>query len=139
MRNIIITSGTYGHYENGRLRPKDASSGAFAVSEAEAERLVSLELARYADTPVATPEAMSAVDEQGVRPAEDNDTAEGEYEDEDKPLYDESSSVSELRAIAKEHGLTFRVGMSKADMITALNEFFADAPTLEAEDPLDGI
>ena len=44
--------------------------------------------------------------------------------------------ASELRDLGKQYGLTFKVGMSKAEMIAALDDFFAvesEAPEADAE------
>ena len=94
-------------------------SGPFSLTNAEEERLVSMKVAVYVDgepapVPAETPELPDGV--VGI------------------PEYSVDSSISDLRAVGKMCGLTFKVGMSKADMVAALDEHIAEH-TVDDVDP----
>ena len=58
----------------------------------------------------------------------------------DETVVDKTMTAKELRELGKIYGLTFKVGMSKAEMVDALKDHFAaenaeddeDAPELDA-------
>jgi hypothetical protein len=55
-------------------------------------------------------------------------------EDEEADL--ESLSMKELKEIASEYGISYKVGMSKADLVNAINESESEEPpTMAAADP----
>ena len=57
-----------------------------------------------------------------------------EAEDEEADL--ESLSMKELKEIASEYGISYKVGMSKADLISAINESESEEPpAMAAADP----
>lgn len=111
---IKIKQGVYGHLVDGRVYPKDSTSAPFELSEAQEARLVGLGVAIYVDggSP-ALPEGGTAA-----------------------PLYSVDMKADELRAIAKDMGLTFKVGMSKAEMVEAL-EAHTKTGTEETGDDTD--
>lgn len=78
-------------------------SGSFSLAPDKEARLVSLGVARYVGGEPAPIPAELPAGVEGV------------------PAYSVDSSLSELRAIAKECGVTLKVGMSKADMVAALD------------------
>lgn len=51
---------------------------------------------------------------------------------EEAPEYDTSMKVDKLREIAKQMGLTFPVGTTKAEMVEAMDKFQAE--TVDADD-----
>ncbi|MBR6873029.1 MAG: hypothetical protein IKN17_05945 [Ruminococcus sp.] len=114
MTTVRVISGIYGLHIGGRLCPKNKESEPFEVDDREAERLVSLGVAEIVST-----------EEDAVNvPVE---------EPEDTELDDLSSkSVKELREIAKERGITFKVGTTKEEMVDTLS----DMPDLTAESPI---
>ena len=92
-------------------------NGAFQADEATEHRLVSLGVAAY----VAPPEPGAL-----PKPTEDNALP---------PDYDATMKMDQLRAIMKEHGVPFTLGMSKADAVAALDAHFGFQPEDDDEAP----
>ena len=142
MAKIKITRGFYGLHTKLGIRTKGPNDEAFEVDNNEAKRLVDLGIAKYiGDTPVATVEESADEDNASVNTPETEAPAESEYEGDsvtDIPEYSSDSTVTELRAIAKAEGISFKVGMTKSEMVEALDEHFGvmDAPDLSAETPV---
>ena len=138
MKNVKIISGTYGYNDGKHIIPKNRQSGVFALEDKEAERLVELEVAVYADVPKKSDKNEDIPSEN----EEDTDENGEEYAEADLS-YTENSTVSELRNVGKAVGLTFPVGTTKRDMLAALDSYFgqpeADAPALaiSAEEPVE--
>lgn len=117
--------------KNGEIRvvAKGPEDGPFTASPEQEARLVEQGLARRVDAPA--PVVVDA-------PIGFNETPD---EVEIRPL--DEMNANELRELGKEYGLTFRVGMKKADMIAAITAAQAepvevdetpdeDAPTFDA-------
>lgn len=138
---VKIISGVYGLPSGGLVIRKDKQSEAFEVPKAEAERIIGLGVAAYAEisTPSTDdntqinddPRKLSAVG--GVEPSEGNspeDETPSQSENEgvfdEKPEFDEKSSATFLRSLGKQLGLTFPVGTTKAQMVAELNRYYAD-------------
>ena len=146
MAKIKIIKGFFGHHVNiGKksvIRRKGPNDDAFEVDDETAKRLVDLGMAKYvAAVPVTTPPENSEEDDSSNNLPENEEPAEDENEEDagiDIPEYSIDSHVSELRTIAKAAGITFKVGMSKGDMVDALDKHFGvmDAPALSAETPV---
>ncbi len=143
MRTIRIISGVYGHRPAGSkfVEPKRAGDLPFLVEDEQAARLVALKVAVYADedknlddtgvaTAVAGRKDDSAVDNL---PPEDV-PSKGEIAAPGKPVYSADMKVAELREIMEDCGLTYKVGMSKADLVAALDDYFADDETAEDDE-----
>jgi len=110
MRYITIIRGAYGHRKaQGITETKTPTDAPFAVPEAEAARLVKLGVARYAEVPA----------DHLVAP----------------PEYDTEMHVDVLRGFMKDVGLKAPVGMSKVDMVAALDEFYGVEPEDDEPDP----
>jgi hypothetical protein len=93
---VKIINGVYGHYTEGKVVRKDKKSEPFDLEPDKAARLVSKGVAEYVyEVPV-------AVDEVEVPDLE-------------------NMTVSQLRAIGKQMGITFKVGTTKAEMVEALS------------------
>lgn len=91
-----------------RIKGMGPDDGPFSVSpESEAE-LVKKGIARYVEQPKADEGNATGADATNV------------------PEYSEGMKADQLREIGKQHGLTFKVGMSKADMVAALDKHFAE-------------
>ena len=142
MAKIKITRGFYGLHTRLGVKTKGPNDEAFEVDDNEAKRLVDLGIAKYiGDAPVATVKESADEDNASVNTPETEAPAESEYEGDsvtDIPEYSSDSTVAELRAIAKDEGISFKVGMTKSEMIAVLDEHFGvmDAPDLSAETPV---
>ena len=124
---IKIVQGVYGYLDkDGIVRPKTEADEPFTLTPEQEERLVRLGVAvlvgAAAEAPAAEPDQEepeqypigfdeAPVDERGL----------------------EEYSVKELREIGKDYGLTFKVGMSKAEMIQAIEKAEAELD-IDAED-----
>lgn len=102
---IQIISGVYGT----KTGMKRASDGSFKLSAKEEARLVNRGVAKYVGAPT-------------VEPPEDEDAPELPDGVTGIPEYSIETSAKELREIGKLCGLTFKVGMSKAEMVAALDK-----------------
>lgn len=119
---IKMIAGTFGLPVNGVIKPMTKDSGPFEAAPEQETRLVKLGLAVYVGEPTTLPDGVVGI-----------------------PEYSMESSAKELREIGKLCGLTFKVGMSKAEMIEALDahiventvegvEVNEDAPTFDASE-----
>ena len=104
-----------------------ADSGAFKADEATEQRLLSLGVARLVGKAVAT--AADSVLDNGAGAdmhKEESPVNESTEPLSDKPEYSLDSDIKTLRAIAKEAGVTVKVGMTKKDIVNALDGYFSD-------------
>lgn len=75
-------------------------------------------------------------DEAEAEPEESTEEISEELPAEDEEADLESLSMKELKEIASEYGISYKVGMSKADLINAINESeIEEPPTMAAADP----
>lgn len=104
---IQMKAGTFGLAVNGFVKPMTKDSGPFVASEEQEARLVKLGLAEYVTdgTPIGFDEAPEDLPEGVVG----------------IPEYSIDNTANELREIGKLCGLTFKVGMTKAEMVAALD------------------
>lgn len=143
---IQIICGVYGG-KDGAKRPGDKP---FSLSPAEEARLVARKVAVYVNEPTTEP------DDEGEYIPDDAPIGFGETPPEDFdmddlpdgvigiPEYSVAMKASELREIGKLCGLTFKVGMTKEEMVAALDkhieenmvddEDFTEDPTIDPED-----
>lgn len=141
---IQIICGVYGG-KDGVKRPGDKP---FTLSPAEEARLVARKVAVYVNAPTIAPEDEDIPDDAPIgfdeTPPEDfdmDDLPDGVIA---IPEYSVDMKATELREIGKLCGLTFKVGMSKEEMVAALDkhieenmvddEEFVDADTIDPED-----
>lgn len=116
---IRIIKGVYGHVPNpdtGIVVPKTSKDEPFSLSPEQEKRLVSIGVAEYVNAPAA-PAIPEPKDVDGAPKAEVEISAS---EPEDDGLTLDEMSAKELREYGKELGLTFRVGMTKAEMREAI-------------------
>ena len=116
---IRIIKGVYGHVPNpdtGIVVPKTSKDEPFSLSPEQEKRLVSIGVAEYVEAPAA-PAIPEPKDVDGAPKAEVEISAS---EPEDDGLTLDEMSAKELREYGKELGLTFRVGMTKAEMREAI-------------------
>lgn len=110
---IKIIKGVYGHLINGVVKPKTSADEPFELTEAQEARLVNLGVAVYVDGGrTALPEDVQLVD------------------------WNVNMKASELRAIAKDMGLTFPVGTTKTEMVAAMDKFVAENAAEDGADAL---
>ena len=101
---IRIVKGTYGYLDkNGIVKPRTANDAPFTLTPQKEERLVKKGVAVYVGE-VAEPAG-------SVAPA----------------AWDAGMKADELRAIARDMGLTFPVGTTKAAMVEAMDKHMAEA------------
>lgn len=141
MKRVKITDGTYGFKPDGALFVKSIHMGEVVeVSDAEASRLIKLGVGacvgevkeEKAFEPVATPIGGSRADEAGDNNNED-----------EHPAYSVDMKVDQLREVMTTMGVEIAAGMTKADMVAALDAHFASSsddkeqpPEFEAESPI---
>ena len=117
---IQMICGTYGHYVNGQVIARTKDSDPFEISPEREAELVSKGLAVYVnDAPIGFDEIPPELLPDDVTPI---------------PEYSTENTAKELREIGSICGLTFKVGMSKADMVAALDAFFDENLTDEEPD-----
>lgn len=130
---IQMIRGVFGLPVNGIVKAMDKNSGAFEAGAEQEERLVRLGLAVKVETVEGEPAP-------GNDETVDTETPIGM--DEMPPLpegvtgipeYSVDMKATELREIGAMCGLTFKVGMSKAEMVAALDKHIAEN-TVEEED-----
>lgn len=114
---IQIIRGVYGHYVDGTVHAKGVDSEPFSLSAEQEKRLVEQGVAVYVSAPNAAQKELPELPPDV--------TAIPEYSIDMKP--------DELRAIAKQMGLTFKFGTTKAEMVTEMNRFLEE----HTEDTLD--
>lgn len=132
---IKIIKGNYG-YNNGRIvKAKTPSDKPFEVDDAEAARLIEQRIAKAVDNfPVDG--TLSAEEETSDNapyfPKADGDAVGEDDEDYDVPDYNDEMSNADLQSIAKEYGIPIPNRANKSEIITALDHFFGNAPTLRS-------
>ncbi len=114
---IQIIRGVYGHYVNGTVQAKGVDSPPFAITPEKEERLVTQGVAVYVDDVPTVREELPELPPDVI--------AIPEYSIDMKP--------DKLRAIAKQMGLTFKFGTTKAEMVAEMNRFLEE----HTEDTLD--
>lgn len=150
MKKIKMIAGTFGFWDGKKVVPKTNKDKAFSVSDEVAERLIRLNMAETAAGEAEAAEIDKDVlevadEEKAVRGGEKPENEGDEYDEDsseeiDETVVDKTMTAKELRELGKIYGLTFKVGMSKAEMVDALKDHFAaenaeddeDAPELDA-------
>lgn len=141
---IQIICGVYGG-KDGAKRPGDKP---FSLSPAEEARLVDRKVAVYVNEPTTEPEDEYTPDDA---PIGFDETPPEDFDEDDLPdgvigipEYSVDMKATELREIGKLCGLTFKVGMTKEEMVAALDkhieenmvddEDFTEDSTIDPED-----
>lgn len=117
---IRIIKGIYGHWNGFKVEPKDRNSEPFSIDPVRESELVAAGVAEYTVDP-----APIGFDEQ---PPEDVDAVAETSEFpplpdgvEAVPMYSVETPIKELRAIAKDIGVKLSVGMTKEEIVAALD------------------
>ena len=148
---IIITNGSV-IYNRGKTSISITNAdGVQNLPEDVEARLVSEGGAQYVNrsvTPdkpvnvVATPPKQPSPEKPGDNIPNEDDGSNGKTEAHETPSYNVDMKSTELREIMDDCGIPFKVGMSKADMVAALDDYFGEEsdeeepPDLGAEDPI---
>ena len=163
---IKIIKGTYGQRvenpETKVVRVRPISMGErVEVSDQEAARLVALGVAAYLDekpqdNPASDADSLGNGEnggEAGKHPPEADrpltgletppgEDAPPEEEGDEIPEYSTDMKADQLRALLEQYGVPYKIGMNKADMVAALDEYFAQdggeaPPDLSAAGPVE--
>lgn len=134
---VKIIKGTYGHHPVNRCHITPVSAGnTVDVSEKEANRLISIGIAKPVEESSISATEMPLRETENVSGVNTMIEQENAQSSENKPNYDTDMNIRDLRKIMDNVGLSYRVGMSKADMVKALDMYFSDdAPVLNPEVP----
>lgn len=107
---IRIVRGVYGYLDrDGIVRPKTENDPPFSLTAEQESRLVRLGVAEYVG---------GAKEEQPAIPEDLEGVDLAEVSVDEVPLSE--YTVKELRELGKEYGLTFKVGATKAEMVSAI-------------------
>jgi len=127
---IQIVRGVYGYLDkDGIVRPKTEADAPFTLTPEQEERLVRLGVAQYVGDVKEAPDAQL---DEPVKSAPMEEEPEEEAPTDGLSLAD--LSAKELREIGKEYGLSFKVGMTKDDMVKAIQAAEAELDAAEEED-----
>lgn len=110
---VKIINGIFGHYVNGKVVPKDKNSEPLELAPELEEHLVKSGVAVYVNEDGAAPVGFDET------PPELPELPEGVTA---IPEYSVDMKATELREIGAMCGLTFKVGMTKAEMVAALDK-----------------
>ncbi len=153
----VIITGLVIHNKGKTSVALTAADGPQTFSEELEARLVSEGVAKYVEDKPARKEPMNNGTEKGVatgigeangqgtsnNPPDNEAGSIGSENAQDIPEYSVDMKAAELREIMEDCGLQYKVGMSKADMVAALDAYFGDEvededtpPDLGAEDPV---
>lgn len=132
---IQMVRGVFGLPVNGIVKAVDKNYGPFEAGAEQEARLIRLGLAVRVE--VGEPAPVETVDTDapiGFDETPPDDFVEADAEDEAEVVEEfvdlKTLNVKELRDLGKDYGLTFKVGMTKDDMIAAI----VAAQTVEVED-----
>ena len=130
---IKMIRGVFGLPVDGIVKAMDKNSGPFIAGAEQEERLINLGLAeRVGDVPDLPPAEDETVDTDA--PIGFDEMPPLPEDVDGIPEYSVEMKATELREIGAMCGLTFKVGMSKADMVAALDKHIAENTVEEDED-----
>lgn len=150
---IKIIRGNYGHVVGKSVHTKTPKDKPFEVDPKEAERLVELGIAKIVGAGAAVPakgsldnddpfgdpaddiDAPVSLGDVEDEDDEDDDTEYGDGDEDGVPEYGEDNTKAELQAIANEYGIEVPPHANRAQLISALDEFFKGAPEISVKDP----
>lgn len=119
---IRIIAGVYGYRENGIITPKDKDSKPFSLNPEREAELVHLGIAEYID--IDKVEEKKEPEQPDESCDQKRDIDYDEYHE--KPEYDNEMKLEQLKKIANEHGIETRAMRSKAEVLHALDQYFAE-------------
>ena len=112
---IQIIKGVYGYVtKTGAVKPKTAADEPFELAPEKEARLVGMGVAEYVGGASPAPAAEKEEPPEGATGV---------------PAYNAEMKADELRAIAKEMGLSFKPGMSKVKMVESMDAYIAEHAT----------
>lgn len=130
---IKMVRGVFGLPVNGIVKAMDKDSGPFKASAEQEERLVRLGLAVKVEATEGEPAPAADETVDTGAPIGFDEMPPLPEEETEIPEYSVDMKATELREIGAKSGLTFKVGMSKVDMVAALDKHFEEY-TVEDED-----
>lgn len=152
MLKVKIIYGTYGYKTNGHIVPKDSNDEPFLLDNAEAERLVSLGVAKIIANDVATDRGGEKATIQSITPSNASNRSNDENEggNDIAGFLDERQlkemTNKELKALAEDMGIETARLKTKNDYIRAIvsievsvstdNENIENPPDLSLEAPV---
>lgn len=118
---IKIVRGIYGYVTgSGAVKPKTAADEPFELTAEKEARLVGLGVAEYVGGASPAPAESAEEPKADTEPPELPEGVTG------VPEYNADMKADELRAIAKEMGLTFNPGTTKAKMVEEMDAYIAE-------------
>lgn len=127
---IRIIAGVYGYRENGIITPKDKDSRPFSLNPEREAELVRLGIAEYIDA------VMMGDKKEITQPDEEH--GQGNEADHDcyyeSVEYNSEMKLAQLKKMANEHGINTNKMKSKAEVINALDQYFAEVDNQDTED-----
>lgn len=118
---IKMIRSTYGLPVNGVVKPMDKNSGPFNAGEAQEKRLVERGYAVYVDDVVEGADDSAPIGFGETPPQDFEELPELPEGVTAIPEYNADMKQTELREIGAMCGLTFPVGMTKKEMVAALD------------------
>ena len=134
---IQIVRGVYGYLDkDGIVRPKTEADGPFSLNPEQEARLVALGVAQYVKNVKIEQEPEETAPEDAEQATDEDEPYPIGIDDVPPVEIDLSTlSVKELREIGKEYGISFKVGMSKAEMVKAIEAAESLVDLEEADEP----
>lgn len=124
---IKMIRGVFGLPVDGIVKAMDKNSGPFEAGAEQEARLIRLGLAVRVGAENTSPVEEYAEPMDEISPIGFDETPPMS----EIPEYSEAMKASELRELGAMFGLSFKVGMSKKDMVAALDDYFDISDAVE--------
>lgn len=121
---IKMIRGVFGLPVDGIVKAMDKNSGPFEAGAEQEDRLIRLGLAVRVGADNTSPVEEYAEPMDALTPIGFDETPPMSESEDEIPEYSEAMKASELRTLGAMFGLSFKVGMSKKDMVAALDDYF---------------
>jgi hypothetical protein len=121
---IKMIRGVFGLPVDGIVKAMDKNSGPFEAGAEQEARLIRLGLAVRVGVENTSPVEEYAEPMDEISPIGFDETPPVPESADEIPEYSEAMKASDLRELGAMFGLSFKVGMSKKDMVAALDDYF---------------